>query len=194
MSEPDELKTERLLLRPFRLTDAEDVFAYAKDPEWSHYLSSFIPSPYSRRDADEHVAKRILAPWDTRPTFAIVLDSVVVGDILLGIEESQDIGALGYGLARIHWGRGLMTEAARAVVDWGFEHRGLAKVFAKADLPNTGSWKVMEKLGMRREGLLRQEGELQGQPVDMVYYGLLREEWEAGVSRPVNRVSRRAGT
>jgi ribosomal-protein-alanine N-acetyltransferase len=73
-----------------------------------------------------------------------------------------------------------MTEAAHAVVDWGFKNLGLAKIFAMADLPNQGSWRVMEKLGMTREGVLRRESIVNGQPVDDLYYGLLREEWETG--------------
>jgi ribosomal-protein-alanine N-acetyltransferase len=180
MSEPVELKTERLLLRPYRLTDAEDVFAYAKDPEWSLYLGRRMPSPYLRRDADEYVATRILAPWDSNPTFAMVHDSKVIGSIGLKKRESRDDAELGYGMARAHWRKGLMTEAAHAVVDWGFKNLGLAKIFAMADLPNQGSWRVMEKLGMTREGVLRRESIVNGQPVDDLYYGLLREEWETG--------------
>jgi len=178
MSEPVELKTARLLLRPYRITDAEDMFAYSKDPGWSLYLGPRMPRPYLRRDADEYVAKRVLASWDTNPTFAIVLDSSVVCSIGLKFRESRDIAELGYSIARAHWGKGLITEAARAVIDWVFSHRELGKVIATADLPNPGSWRVMEKLGMTREGVLRNEGVVQGQAGDMVYYGLLREEWE----------------
>jgi [ribosomal protein S5]-alanine N-acetyltransferase len=180
MLEPVELKTERLLLRPFRLADAEDVFAYAKDPEWSLYLGRRMPRPYLRRDADEYVAKRILAPWDSNPTFAMVLDSKVIGGVGLKKREARDDAELGYGMARTHWGKGLMTEAAHSVVDWGFKNLGLEKIFAMADLPNQGSWRVMEKLGMTREGVLRREGLVRSKPVDYLYYGLLREEWEAG--------------
>ena len=180
MSEPVELKTERLLLRPFRLTDAEDVFAYAKDPEWSRNLGPRMPRPYLRHHADEYVARQVLASWDTNPSWAIVLDSSVVGGINLGTNDPHEIASLGYALARNHWGNGLMTEAARAVIDWAFRnHAAWRKVVATADLPNPGSWRVMEKLGMRREGVLCSEGLVRGQPVDMVYYGLLREEWEA---------------
>ena len=178
MSEPVEFRTERLLLRPFYGTDAEDVFAYAKDPEWALYLD--VPRPYRRRDAEKHVAGRIAAPWNTCPQFAVVLDSTVVGAIGLCVRESPEVAELGYEIARVHWGKGLMTEAVRAVIDWGFRHRSLAKVFATADLPNRGSWRVMEKLGMTREGVLRSEGKVRGLRVDKVYYGLLREEWEAG--------------
>ena len=162
MSEPDEMKTECLLLRPFRLTDAEDVYAYAKDPVWSRYLGRRVPRPYLRRDADQYVAMRIVAPWDTNPTFAIVLGSSVVGGIGLKIRESQDIAELGYSLAKVHWRQGLTSEAAQAVVDWVFSYRKLAKVIAMADLPNPGSWRVMEKLGMTREGVMRSEGVVRG--------------------------------
>lgn len=180
MSESVELKTERLLLRPFRLTDAEDVFAYAKDSEWSLYLGRRMPRPYLRRNADEYVAKRILAPWDSNPTFAMVLDTTVIGGVDLKKRESSDDAELGYGVARTHWRKDLMAEAAHAVVDWGFKNLGLAKIFAMADLPSQGSWRVIEKLGMTREGVLRRESIVKGQPIDDLYYGLLREEWEAG--------------
>ncbi|MYL06055.1 MAG: GNAT family N-acetyltransferase [Gemmatimonadales bacterium] len=85
---------------------------------------------------------------------------------------------MGYSLARKHWGRGLTAEAARAVVDWGFRERGLAKVYAYADARNAQSLRVMEKLGMTREGTLRSHRTLRGERVDDVYYGLLRVEWE----------------
>jgi [ribosomal protein S5]-alanine N-acetyltransferase len=181
MSEPVELKTERLLLRPFRTTDAEDVFAYHQDPQWSLHFGTGTDAPYRLWNAEEYVAGRLLAPWSTDASFAIVLDGSVVGEVTLETKEPHTIADIGYSLARTLWGNGLMTEAARAAIDWGFTNRATwQKVMATANLPNPGSWRVMEKLGMTREGVLRNEGELQGQPVDVVYYGLLREEWEAG--------------
>ena len=85
---------------------------------------------------------------------------------------------MGYVLGRPQWGRGLMPEAARAVMDWGFERYGLHKIRAQADLRNRRSWRVMEKLGMTREGVLRGNGKLRDEHVDEVYYGILRDEWE----------------
>ena len=73
----------------------------------------------------------------------------------------------------------MAPEAARAVVQWGFEERGLAKVFARADARNTNSLRVMEKLGMIREGLLRSHLERRGERIDEVYYAVLRTEWLA---------------
>ena len=179
MAERVGLSTERLLLRPFRLEDVDDVYAYAKDTEWERYLGLPLPQPYTRRDAEAYVAGRVVAYWSTEPTFAIVLDSTVIGGIGLRIREAHQTAELGYALARPHWSKGLTTEAALAVVGMAFENRGLAKVYAAADLRNRPSWRVMEKLGMTREGVLRSHRKCRKERIDEVYYGILREEWEA---------------
>ena len=173
-----ELKTERLLLRPFKLEDVDDVFEYASDPEWARYLLRRLPQLYTRRDAEEFVAGRFVSVWRVNPTFAIVLGSKVIGGLHLDIQENKEIAALGYGLSRTHWGKGIVPEAAKAVIDWAFEEYGLAKVYATADLRNTQSQRVMEKVGMTREGVLRSHRKGRGERVDEVYYGILRKEWE----------------
>ena len=173
-----ELKTERLLLRPFQLKDVDDVFEYARDPEWARYLPH-LRLPYTRRDAEEFVADRVLDRSETHSLWAIVLEEKVVGGIGLPIDERRRIAELGYSLARQHWGEGIMPEAARAMVDWGFEEHRLAKVYSFSDSRNTRSLRVMEKLGMTREGVLRSHGVTRDGRADFEYYGLLREEWEA---------------
>ena len=177
MAERVELKTERLLLRAFRLVDVEDEFEYASDAEWARYLPH-VPQPYTRKAAEQRVAGNLLESRETNPTWAIVLNQRVIGGIWL-MDVQNEIGQLGYELSREHWGKGLMTEAARAVINWGFEERRLAKIYASADLRNTRSWRVMEKLGMTREGVLRSHLKGRGERTDSVYYGVLREEWEA---------------
>ena len=177
LNERVELKTERLLLRPFELGDVDDVLAYASEPEVGHYLA--LPRPYTRDNAVEFVARQVLAEWSTRPTFAIVFEEHVVGGIGLRVDERHARAELGYALAKPQWGRGLTPEAARAVVGWGFERYALNKVGAYADLRNRRSWRVMEKLGMTREAVLRGHAKLWDEYVDDVYYGVLREEWGA---------------
>lgn len=177
-----ELRTERLLLRRFAPGDVDDVLEYARDPEWAEYLLNSVPQPYTRRNAEEFIARKIRASAEAAPTWGIVLDGAVVGGIGLDIDSRRDTGEMHYGLGRSDWGRGLMPEAAGAVVDWGFGERGLAKVSAHADLRNGRSWRVMEKLGMSREGVRRSQGKdvRPDHPrADYVYYGLLREEWES---------------
>ena len=176
MDEKPELKTERLLLRSFSLEDADDVFAYAADGEWARYVP--IPYPYQRSDAEEFVARSVLTPWDVHPVFAIVLDDRVVGSVDLSIERDDLTASLAYAIGRDYWGRGLMPEATHSVIDWGFRCHGLARVWTTADARNLRSLRVLEKLGMTREGLLRSHRVLRDERVDRVYYGLLRQEWE----------------
>ena len=182
-----ELRTKRLVLRRFAPGDVDDTFAYARDPEWAEYLLTAVPQPYTRRNAEEFIARKMRASPEREPTWAIALDGTVVGAIGLSVDARYDTGELHYGLGRPYWGRGIMPEAVGAVVDWGFQERALAKISARADLRNRRSWRVMAKLGMTREGILRsQEKDIRpGYPrTDDVYYGLLREEWESGAAGP----------
>ena len=180
MSAPTEIKTERLLLRPFKLTDAGDVYAYAKDSEWGRFLP--LPSPYEFRHAEMRVAELFLASWDTQPTFAISLDKRVIGDAQVRIALPNMTADLGYGIARAHWGKGLMVEAAAAAIKWAFDEFDIVKISAQTDLENRQSWRVMEKLGMKHEGILRNDAPsaaIPGERSDTVHYGILREEWES---------------
>jgi RimJ/RimL family protein N-acetyltransferase len=170
-----ELKTDRLLLRPFDFRDVDDVLAYASEPGFGQYLP--IPQPYTRDDAVEFVARQVLAEWSTRPAFAMVLDGHVVGGLSLRVDGRHERAELGYALAKKHWGKGLTLEAARAVVGWGFARYSLYKVYARADLRNCQSWRVMEKFGMIREGVLRSHDKPRDERVDDAYYGILRDEW-----------------
>ena len=176
--EPTELTTERLLLRPFRLSDVDDVYAYASDEAWGQYLFA-VPAPYTRQDAVSFVARTVLQDWEQRPAFAIQLGAQVVGGINLRIRPEQKVAEFGYSIARPHWGKGLVAEAASAVIDWGFQSYDIAKIYALADARNHQSIRVMEKLGMQREGLLRQNRYYRGEQVDEVLCSLLRKEWQA---------------
>ena len=178
MAEPIELRTERLLLRPWSLGDVEDVLAYNQDWEMARYLWE-RPQPYKRSDAEDFVAGRVSTSWDTNPSFAVVMDSTVMGHVRLKIDVAKEIAELGFDIATAHWGKGLATEAAYPVVGLGFGKYQLRKVWAGADLRNRGSWRVMEKIGMTHEGVSRSASIGRGgERVDTVFYGILREEWE----------------
>ena len=186
-----ELRTKRLVLRRFEPGDVDDVFAYAQDREWAEFLLPAVPQPYTRRNAEEFVARQMRASPEREPGWAIALEGTVVGGIGLSVDARHDTGELHYGLGRPYWGRGIMPEAVGAVVDWGFRERGLAKICATADLRNRRSWRVMEKLGMTREGVRRRQGKdvRAGYPrADEVCYGLLRDEWETSTCDPPLRL------
>ena len=174
MEDLPELRTARLLLRPFHSGDVDDVFAYASDPEWGRFLP--VPDPYTRHDAEKFVAGCILVDGKTRFEWAIVHEGQVSGGISLRVHASGS-AEMGYSIARPLWGQGLTTEAAQAVIAHGFEALGLARIQAAADIRNEASWRVMEKLGMERTGVAHSERLLRGERIDSVFYEVLAEEW-----------------
>jgi len=175
--ERTELHTQRLLLRPWRLGDVEDAFAYASDVEWARYLW-LVPQPYTHRDAEEFVARAVLDGWIDQAQFAIEFEGHAIGGVRLNIVDVPGRTAgLGYNVARAHWGRGFATEATTAVTKFGFSSLNLHRIFATADARNLASIRVMQKLGMLEEGVLRQHRYFRGQHVDEVHYAILADEY-----------------
>lgn len=174
---PEIIETDRLRLRPWAITDVDDVLTYAQDPEWSRYLR-VLPRPYGRGDAERFIARQLLLDRGAHPAWAIVIDGAVSGGINLRFDFEHRLAEIGYALARRHWNHGYVTEAARAVIAAAFEtHPDLNRVHARADAENRASQRVMEKVGMTREGVLRQSRVERGESIDEVWYAILREEW-----------------
>ena len=179
MAKPIKLRTQRLLLRPFELSDASDVYAYAQDPDWAIFLP--LPSPYTHRDAEEFVARSFLSNWDTDPIFAITLNGKVIGSFDIRVDPPNNAAEIGYAIGMAYWGQGFMAEVGTAAIRWAFRELALARIFAQADLENRQSLRVMEKLGMKREGIARSSGPSDRDPnirEDTVTYSVLRDEWE----------------
>ena len=148
MTESVELRTTQLLLRPFKAEDVDDLLAYTNDLEWARYLVNIPPVPYSREDAEALVAMFTdPANGVTLQIFAVVLGGKVIGDIYLNQRErdrQNERAELGYSLSRQHWGKGLMTEAAEAVMGWAFQEYSIARMYATCDLEmcvRAGSWR-----------------------------------------------------
>lgn len=155
------------------------MLAYAADPEWSRFLP--VPKPYERRHAEEAMARWVLQDWSTHPVWTIEVAGRASGGINLRINHQQRNAEMGYAVARRLWGRGLTTEAARAVIDVAFASLPeLARVQAGANAGNQASIRVMEKLGMSYEGTLRHAPGRKGSDSREagVIYAVLREEWE----------------
>lgn len=130
--------TERLVLRPFRFGDVDDVFAYARGPEWSRQLR-FLPRPYERRHAEQFIARQVLLDRATHPTWALTLEGTVIDAAFVA-------------------------------------HGDLNRVQARADARNVGSQRVMEKVGMVKEGVLRLSRVERGEAFDEAWYAILRRE------------------
>lgn len=176
------LETDRLRLRRLRLEDAPDVFAYTSDPEvalytsWDAHESIDVAENFVRWVTDRY-ARGQVAPWGVEHKD----DGKIIGTCGFGAWATHDARAeIAYALARPDWGRGYTTEAVRTVIDFGFRSMKLNRVYAHCVVENTGSWRVMEKAGMQREGVLRQHVWNKGTFCDVLLYGLLRQDWSQG--------------
>lgn len=174
---PEVIETTRLRLRPWGLGDVDDVLAYAQDPEWSRFLR-LLPLPYERVHAEQFIARQLLLDRVTHPAWALQHDGSVIGGINLRFDFDNAAGELGYSIARTHWNKGFCTEAGAAVIDAAFSaHPDLNRLHARADERNTASQRVMEKLGMQKEGVLRMSRVERGEALDEAWYAILRNEW-----------------
>jgi ribosomal-protein-alanine N-acetyltransferase len=175
-----ELETERLLLRKMRLDDAEAMFAYASDPEVTRYV--LFETHRSVEDSESFL--RLALEGYERGDFGgwgvVLKDSgAFVGTCGMdaGYAPEHARAELGYVLSREHWGRGLMPEAVRAVIRFGFKRMSLNRVQARCIAENAASARVMEKAGMTYEGTLRESEFIKGAYRDMKLYSILRREY-----------------
>ncbi len=175
------LDTARLHLRRFELNDALRVRHLADHPEVAA-TTLHLAHPFTLPDANSFV-RGARSAWveGSSVVFAVVSidEHELVGTVGLTLLPSCDHAELGYWLGRAYWGRGYATEAARAVVQVGFERLDLNRVYAVSFAGNSASERVMQKLGMSYEGTLRQHYKRFGQFHDGRLYGLLRSEWQA---------------
>ena len=143
-----------MLLRPWRLSDAPAVAAACSDPEIPRWIP-FVPSPYTEEDAAAYVQGCIDA-GALRRAFAIVdaAGITLCGSIDMGINAMRT-GHIGYWVARDARGRGVGTAALRRLCQYGFEDLGLERLELMTDPDNAASQRVAEKVGFRREGVLR---------------------------------------
>ncbi|MGE5176133.1 MAG: GNAT family N-acetyltransferase [Hyphomicrobiales bacterium] len=154
---PSTLKTARLLLRPFSLADAPEVRRLAGDRANADTTLA-IPHPYPEGAAEEWIATHAPRFADgTLANFAVTraADGVLLGAIGLMIVPDHARAEVGYWIGVPYWGQGVATEAARAVLDYGFDGLGLHRIQAHYLTRNPASGRVLAKIGMRPEGIRR---------------------------------------
>jgi RimJ/RimL family protein N-acetyltransferase len=183
------LVTDRLLLRQVGVDDAEAIQSYRSDPDVHRYMH------HGELSVDEW-RERIAATWtgidldkdDDVLELGIVEreTGLIVGDVVLFLRSVEHRGGeLGYALHPRVQGRGYATEAARAVLRFGFDEVGMHRVYGRIDARNTASARVLERLGMRREAHSVSNEYIKGEWTDEVVYALLEDEWRAA-SLPVD--------
>ncbi len=176
-----ELRTDRLLLREFREEDWPALHAVESLPEVALYQAFDARTP---EESHAYVLGAIEGAGESpRDTYdmAIVLPETdrVVGRCGFAITDpDQREAVLWYTLHPDAWGKGITTEAARAVVDFAFRELNLHRIWAECDPRNPGSWRVLEKIGMRREAHFRENARTDDGWADSFIYAVLAREWE----------------
>jgi RimJ/RimL family protein N-acetyltransferase len=153
-----ELRTERLVIREFRLNDEPAVHHYGSDEEVTRYLTW---GPNSPTDTTAYLKRVALeAGRETRTSFTLAvttLDDELIGVANLATTEEASTGELGYVLSRESWGHGYATEVARRLIVFGFDELGLRRITATCHPDNFASARVLEKAGMHFEKTLRDQ-------------------------------------
>lgn len=174
------LETERLILRPVVIDDADDMFLYAKTYQVTR-MTRFKPhqSVEDSKKVIEHVfLSRPKKGWPE--AFAITLknNGRMIGTCdFWPISASEGVYEMGYALNPRFWGLGLMTEAASAVLQFAFESYKVRRMELKHLQSNPASGAVAKKLGFEQEGIKRQAARFEDGYDDLVCYGLLQEEY-----------------
>jgi [ribosomal protein S5]-alanine N-acetyltransferase len=176
------IETERLVLRPFTLADAPEVRRLAGAREIAAGTLT-IPHPYPPGAAEEWITRQLQPERVSAghgPTFAMERrgDGALLGAVGLNVVREHDRAELGYWVGKPYWGEGYATEAARAVVRYGFEELALNRIYAFHFTNNPASGRVLQKLGMTHEGRRREHTLKWGEYLDNEAYGILRAEWE----------------
>ncbi len=180
MSDQKILETERLILRPLTLDDAAAVARLAGSREIADTTIS-IPHPCSEEQAREWIAARTTQFGTGKKIVFVVAtkqDVQLIGTVGLGEIDAEHCQAeMGFWVGVPFWGRGYATEAARRVVRYAFEELNLNRVYAHHMVRNPASGRVLEKIGMKQEGLLRQRLRKWGVFEDVVLLAILRDDW-----------------
>jgi RimJ/RimL family protein N-acetyltransferase len=172
------IKTERLVLREFTQDDFEPVQRYASNSnvvrymEWGHNTERD-----TKRFIQDAIKKQVVKPRENYE-LAITLDSQLIGGTGIIIKSRNDGEAeIGYCIDEPYWGKGVGSEVAEALIKHCFEELDVHRVIATCDSENIGSYRVMEKNGMTREGLLRENKLIKGRRRDTLIYSILTHEW-----------------
>jgi RimJ/RimL family protein N-acetyltransferase len=172
-----ELRGERSIVRPWRMSDAAALVKHANNPNVARQLRDRFPHPYTMA-----AARRFLdAVAGSRPpmSFAMIADDEAVGGI--GFSPGTDVerfsAEIGYWLSEEYWGRGIVAEAVRLVSEYAFTECHVLRLFALPFADNQRSIRVLEKAGYALEGILKSSSVKFGEPRDQAIYALINPDW-----------------
>ncbi len=171
------LETERCILRPFEVTDLEDFFEYAKNPNVGRGAGW---APHDNLESSMEILHSFM---ESEEVWAIIYkeNNKLIGSV--GLHKDQlrtapDVKMLGYVLSEAYWGQGIMSEAAGAVIPYAFEKLNISLLTVHHYSFNARSKRVIEKCNFRYEGTLRHCSKIyDGTIHDLLCYSMTREEW-----------------
>ena len=166
------IETERLILRKITLDDAEDMYLYASDEEVTRYVTWDTHSSLSDTIAFINTfLSQYHVPWGIE----LKENGKFIGTVhFVWWQPEHHSAEIGYVLSKKYWGKGLITEAARAIISLGFENINLVRIQARCFVKNKASERVMQKLGMSFEGISRKAMYVKGEHKDLKVYSILK--------------------
>lgn len=175
-----QLETERLILRQFNASDLETFLGYRNDPEVAKYQA--WEYPYPREKAIEFIQKMSIAIPAHSDWLQIALElkvtGAMIGDVAFFVKREDERQAMiGYSLARPFWGNGYAFEAVCRLLAYLFDELNLHRISAECDVENAASWRLLEKLGFRREAHLIENIYFKGAYGSEYHYAMLLREW-----------------
>lgn len=173
------LVTERLILRKLEATDAYRIEKLAGDHEVAKTTLN-IPHPYPEGSAVAFIHSALESERTGKLITRAIIEketNELIGLMAISIHSTFNRGELAYWVGKPYWGQGYGTEAAKAVLQYGFKVLELNRIYAQSFTTNPGSWRIMEKIGLKYEGTLRQHVSRFGQYYDLAQYGILKEEF-----------------
>ena len=175
---PD-LTTPRLRLRKLTMRDAPDIYRYSRDAEVArHVLWDAHRSIGDSRAYLRYMLRRYRSREPASWGIEYLPEGRVIGTIgFMWIQEDNAAAEVGYSLARDYWNRGIMTEALRAVIQYGFDDMALNRIEAQHETTNPASGAVMRKCHMQKEGTLRSRLFNKGRYVDVDLYAILKRDF-----------------
>jgi ribosomal-protein-alanine N-acetyltransferase len=175
------INTERLLLRRFEFTDANDMFKnWANDCEVTKFLAW---KPHENIEVTKEIIEKWVNEYENNNTYNWAIELKEIGEVIGGIslvklDEKYYSCEIGYCMSRKHWGKGIMSESLKAVINHLFLEVGFNRIVARHDTNNIASGKVMVKSGMEYEGTLRQVKIRDNKEFyDLAIYAILNEDW-----------------
>ncbi|MCK6077154.1 GNAT family N-acetyltransferase [Paenibacillus silvae] len=177
-AESPEFETQRLYLRRLTMDDLDQYYAFASDPKVSE--QSLWHCHQTKEDSIGYL-ERVLRNYEQKTVYiwAFVLketDTLIGRGGIFDLDESMQSCELGYAIGSTYWGKGLAVEAMQPVMNYCFEQLDCNRVQGKCNAGNIGSARVMEKLGMAQEGLLRKQLKIKGVFTDQKLYARIRDD------------------